>query len=138
MEEDSANISINQAIADYVSPILLFMVQEIHANRQYLTSTNDRVSLALLMAEKTFLGDILGGLQSTSRQSFELPNRSRVCSRSGVGEVQDLLLPDDPPTSRRRRRGRGRGRRRGRKRKEKRKEKIPLKILETKTRSPRR
>ncbi len=99
MDEDAATLTPATLISDYVAPILDSMVSEIELNRQAVIQTNDRVSLALMMAEKTFLGDILTSIaEHFSTIVEELPEnllKSAEGEDSKMGtalaEVQDLL-----------------------------------------------
>ena len=94
MDEDASNLSLATLIGDYVAPILDSMVSEIELNRQYTIQTNDRVSLALMMSEKTFLGDVLTNIaEHFSTVIDELPDDTDPESKLGVavGEIQDLL-----------------------------------------------
>ena len=94
MDEDAGALTPATLISDYVAPILDSMVSEIELNRQAVVQTNDRVSLALMMAEKTFLGDILTSIaEHFSTILEELPEDTDPESKIGValGEIQDLL-----------------------------------------------
>lgn len=94
MDDDAKNLTMEQAVSDYIAPILDSMLSEIAVNRQYTVQTNDRVSLALMMAEKTFLGDILTSIaEHFSTIVDELPEDTDSDSKIGVAvmEVQDLL-----------------------------------------------
>ena len=94
MDEDAGTLTPATLISDYVAPILDSMVSEIELNRQAVVQTNDRVSLALMMAEKTFLGDILTSIaEHFSTIVEELPEDTDPESKIGValGEIQDLL-----------------------------------------------
>lgn len=94
MDEDAPNLSMSQAISDYIAPILDSMISEIEVNRQYAVQTNDRVSLALMMSEKTFLGDILTNIaEHFATVVEEVPSDTDPESKLGValGEIQDLL-----------------------------------------------
>jgi hypothetical protein len=94
MDEDAGSLTPATLISDYVAPILDSMVSEIEMNRQAVIQTNDRVSLALMMAEKTFLGDILTSIaEHFSTVVEELPEDTDPESKIGVAltEIQDLL-----------------------------------------------
>ena len=94
MDDDASSLTVSQAITDYIAPILDSMVSEIEVNRQYAVQTNDRVSLALMMAEKTFLGDILTSIADHFGTVIdELPQDTNADSALGVAvsEIQDLL-----------------------------------------------
>ena len=94
MDEDAGTLTPVTLISDYVAPILDSMVSEIEMNRQAVIQTNDRVSLALMMAEKTFLGDILTSIaEHFSTVVEELPEEVDPESKMGVAvvEIQDLL-----------------------------------------------
>ncbi len=94
MDEDAENLSSNQAISDYIVPILESVVGEIEANRQYILQTADRTNLAYLMNEKTFTGEILTSIADHfSTVLEELPQDVDSDSSLGValGEIQDLL-----------------------------------------------
>ena len=94
MDEDANTLTPAQAITDYIAPILDSMLSEIEVNRQYAVQTNDRVSLALMMAEKTFLGDILTSIADHFGTLIdELPADTQADSKLGaaVSEIQDLL-----------------------------------------------
>lgn len=94
MDEDAGSLTPATLISDYVAPILDSMVSEIEMNRQAVIQTNDRVSLALMMAEKTFLGDILTSIaEHFSTIVEELPEDVDPESKVGVAvaEIQDLL-----------------------------------------------
>ena len=94
MDDDASSLNVSQAITDYIAPILDSMVSEIEVNRQYAVQTNDRVSLALMMAEKTFLGDILTSIADHfSTVIDEIPEDTAADSTLGVAvsEIQDLL-----------------------------------------------
>lgn len=94
MDDDATSLTVSQAITDYIAPILDSMVSEIEVNRQYAVQTNDRVSLALMMAEKTFLGDILTSIADHFGTVIdEIPRDTAADSALGVAvsEIQDLL-----------------------------------------------
>ena len=94
LDADAQTLNVSQAITDYIAPILDSMISEIEVNRQYTVQTNDRVSLALMMAEKTFLGDILTSIADHFGTVIdELPADTAADSALGVavGEIQDLL-----------------------------------------------
>lgn len=95
LDEDASNIDNQQAISDYIVPILTSILGEVEANRQLILQTADRASLALLMTEKTFLGDVLTGVADHfSALLEELPvdlvsSNERVAA--SVAGIQDLL-----------------------------------------------
>jgi hypothetical protein len=94
MDEDANTLTASQAITDYIAPILDSMVSEIEVNRQLTVQTNDRVSLAMMMSEKTFLGDILTSIADHfSTIIDEIPEDTSVDSALGVAvaEIQDLI-----------------------------------------------
>jgi hypothetical protein len=94
LDADAQTLNVSQAITDYIAPILDSMISEIEVNRQYTVQTNDRVSLALMMAEKTFLGDILTSIADHFGTVIdELPADTAADSALGVAvsEIQDLL-----------------------------------------------
>lgn len=94
MDEDAENLSPAQAISDYISPILGSMLAEIEANRQYVLQTADRANLAMMMTEKSFLGEILTNIaEHFSTIVSELPSDTDPNSSLAVAvtEIQDLL-----------------------------------------------
>jgi hypothetical protein len=94
MDEDAANLSVSQAVSDYIAPILESMLAEIEANRQYILQAADRANLAILMNEKTFVGEILANIaEHFATVVDELPGETDPESKLGVavGEIQDLL-----------------------------------------------
>lgn len=94
MEEDASNLTAQQAIGDYIAPILGSLLAEIEANRQYVLQAADRANLAILMNEKTFLGEILTSIAEHFATILEeLPQDTDPESKLGVaaGEIQDLL-----------------------------------------------
>jgi len=94
MDEDASSLKLSQVVGDYISPILISLVAEIDANRQLLLQTEASVRLAMLMTEKTFLGDILGGIaEHFTTMLDELPAEIAEDSKLGVavGEIHELL-----------------------------------------------
>jgi len=94
MEEDADNLTAQQAIGDYIAPILGSMLGEIEANRQYVLQAADRANLAILMTEKTFLGEILTSIaEHFATVIEELPENTDSESKLGVAvtEIQDLI-----------------------------------------------
>jgi len=95
VDEDAVNLDLSQAISDYLVPILTSMLGEIEANRQYILQNADRTNLALLMTEKTFLGEILTGLAEHFATVLEELPTDKVPTDSKLGvalaEMQDLL-----------------------------------------------
>jgi hypothetical protein len=94
MDEDAPNLKLGQIIGDYISPILISLVAEVDANRQHTLQTEASVRLAMLMTEKTFLGDILGGIaEHFTTMLEELPENIQEDSKLGVavGEIHELL-----------------------------------------------
>lgn len=94
MDEDSESLDIAQGISDYIAPILQGMLAEIEANRQYVLQTADRANLAILVNEKTFLGEVITSIADHfSTIIEELPKDIESESKLGVavGEIQDLL-----------------------------------------------
>jgi len=94
MEEDAENLTSQQAIGDYIAPILGSLLAEIEANRQYVLQAADRANLAILMNEKTFLGEILTSIaEHFATVIEELPQDTDPDSKLGVAaiEIQDLL-----------------------------------------------
>ncbi len=94
MDEDSESLDIAQGISDYIAPILQGMLAEIEANRQYVLQTADRANLAILVNEKTFLGEVITSIADHfSTIIEELPKNIDSESKLGVavGEIQDLL-----------------------------------------------
>ena len=94
MDEDADNLTAQQAIGDYIAPILGSLLAEIEANRQYVLQAADRANLAILMNEKTFLGEILTSIaEHFATVIDELPQDTDPESKLGVaaGEIQDLL-----------------------------------------------
>ena len=94
MDEDSGSLDIAQGISDYIAPILQGMLAEIDANRQYVLQTADRANLAILVNEKTFLGEVITSIADHfSTIIEELPQQIDAESKLGVavGEIQDLL-----------------------------------------------
>ena len=94
MDEDADNLTAQQAIGDYIAPILGSLLAEIEANRQYVLQAADRANLAILMNEKTFLGEILTSIaEHFATVIEELPQDTDPESKLGVAasEIQDLL-----------------------------------------------
>jgi hypothetical protein len=94
MDEDSGSLDMSQGISDYIAPILQGMLAEIEANRQYVLQTADRANLAILVNEKTFLGEVVTSIADHfSTIIEELPENIDPESKLGVavGEIQDLL-----------------------------------------------
>ena len=93
VDEDSSNIDLSQAISDYLVPILTSMLGEIEANRQYILQNADRTNLAILMSEKTFLGEILTGIADHFSTIAEALKDTPADSKLGVAlaETHDLL-----------------------------------------------
>jgi len=94
MDEDSGSLDMSQGISDYIAPILQGMLAEIEANRQYVLQTADRANLAILVNEKTFLGEVITSIADHfSTIIEELPENIDPESKLGVavGEIQDLL-----------------------------------------------
>ena len=94
MEEDANNLTAQQAIGDYIAPILGSMLAEIEANRQYVLQAADRANLAILMNEKTFLGEIISSIaEHFATLIEELPEDTDADSKLGVAvtEIQDLI-----------------------------------------------
>jgi hypothetical protein len=94
MEEDANNLTAQQAIGDYIAPILGSMLAEIEANRQYVLQAADRANLAILMNEKTFLGEIISSIaEHFATLIEELPEDTDADSKIGVAvtEIQDLI-----------------------------------------------
>ena len=94
MEEDADNLTAQQAIGDYIAPVLGSLLAEIEANRQYVLQAADRANLAILMNEKTFLGEILTSIAEHFATIIEeLPQDTDPDSKLGVAasEIQDLL-----------------------------------------------
>jgi hypothetical protein len=95
LDEDSSNIDVPQAISDYLVPILTSLLGEVEANRQFILQTADRASLALLMTEKTFLGDVLTGVADHFSALVEELPAELVASNERVAAslagIQDLL-----------------------------------------------
>ena len=94
MDEDSGNLTAPQAISDYIAPILTSMLAEIEANRQLMLNVSERTNLAMLMSERTFIGEILTNVaEHFTTIVDELPQDTSADSRLGVAvtEIQDLL-----------------------------------------------
>jgi len=94
MDEDAPNLSASQAISDYIAPILESMLAEIEANRQYVLQAADRANLAMLVNERTFIGEILTSIaEHFATVIDELPEDTDADSKLGVAvtEIQDLL-----------------------------------------------
>ena len=94
MDEDAENLTPTQAISDYIAPILESMLAEIEANRQYVLQAADRANLAMLVNERTFVGEILTSIaEHFSTVIQELPEDTEDDSKLGVAvlEIQDLL-----------------------------------------------
>lgn len=94
MDEDASNLTAPQAISDYIAPILTSMLAEIEANRQLMLNVSERTNLAMLMSERTFIGEILTNVaEHFTTIVDELPKDTSADSRLGVAvtEIQDLL-----------------------------------------------
>ena len=93
LDEDVSNLKLQDAVSDYIVPILLSTLAEIEANRQIVVGSVEKTNLALLMSEKTFLGDILVSLAenftvvANHLEGQELPEEVSTA----IAESQDLL-----------------------------------------------
>ena len=94
MDEDAPQLTAAQAISDYIVPILSSMLGEIEANRELIVSTADRASLAILLNEKTFMGEIITAVaEHFVTLMEELSPSIDPESKAGVAmsEIQELL-----------------------------------------------
>lgn len=94
MDEDASSLNVAQALQDYLAPILGSMLEEIKANRNYVVQTADRANIAMMMNEKTLLGEILTSIAEHFVTILgELPEDIAEDSKLGVAvaEVQGLL-----------------------------------------------
>jgi len=93
LDEDAGSLELQQTIQDYLAPILLSVVAEIDANRQFILATADRSNLAMMMSEKTFLGELITNFAehfsvvSEHLETLELPENVQ----ESYTEIQDLL-----------------------------------------------
>lgn len=94
LAEDASSLSVDQAVSDYIVPILGGILSEVEANRQYTLQAADRANLAMLMNEKTLLGEILTNIADHFATILaELPSDIEEDSKLGiaVAEVQSLI-----------------------------------------------
>jgi len=94
MDEDAATLNMSQAISDYIVPILSSLLGEVEANRELIVSTADRASLAILLNEKTFMGELVTAIADHFVTiSEELSPTIDPESKVGVAmsEIQELL-----------------------------------------------
>ncbi len=94
MDEDASSLNVAQALQDYLAPIIGSMLEEIKANRNYVVQTADRANIAMMMNEKTLLGEILTSIAEHFVTILgELPEEIEENSKLGVAvaEVQGLL-----------------------------------------------
>lgn len=94
MDDDASSLNVAQALQDYLAPILGSMLEEIKANRNYVVQTADRANIAMMMNEKTLLGEILTSIAEHFVTILgELPEEIAEDSKLGVAvaEVQGLL-----------------------------------------------
>lgn len=93
MDEDADNLSAQQAISDYIVPILGSFIAEIDTNRQAIIQTAERTNLAMLMSERTFLGEILVGIGEHFSTIVSELGELEADSNLGIAvtEIQDLI-----------------------------------------------
>ena len=93
MEEDAGSLDVQQSLQDYLAPILGSILAEIEANRNYIVQTADRANLAMMMNEKTLLGEILAAIAENFATILgELPAYEEDSKLgAAVAEVQGLL-----------------------------------------------
>jgi len=94
MDEDAGQLTTAQAVSDYIVPILSSMLGEIEASRELIVSTADRASLAILLNEKTFMGEIITAVAEhfvTLMEEVSPTLNPESKAAVAMSEIQDLL-----------------------------------------------
>ena len=95
MEEDADSLTASQAIGDYIAPILGSLLAEVEANRQYVANASTRAEFAILLNEKTFLGQIVETIAENFATVLEEMDMDSLDEESKIGvalvEIQDVL-----------------------------------------------